>query len=232
MKIIALSDTHGDLPNTEPCDVLIIAGDICPLWSKSKSLADHRKDAQRAWVRDRFLPWTEEQPAKRVLWIGGNHDFGVEMPGAYRSFEEKSPKWVKQLQDEAFEWDKHIFWGTPWCPNLFHWAFYKSDQQWEGVAQSIPTDVDVLILHSPPRDPMLVDMCGQHPDWASPYMYQQITQRIKPKLVICGHLHEGWGTKEIDGITFANVALKNDEYETVRKPMTFYIDKRGVTRAK
>lgn len=232
LKIIAVSDLHGDLPNIEPCDLLLIPGDICPIYSKNSRLREHDPHAQLNWVREKFIPWAEEQPAKRVYWIGGNHDFGVELAGAYRAFEEVSPKWVKMLRDEAVEWDKHTIYGSPWCPNLFHWAFYARDEKWLEIAKNIPTDIDILMLHSPPRDLMTIELCDHHLNWASPApLYNEIVGRIKPKLVLCGHLHEGYGTKVIDGITFANVALKDDDYKASHEPMTFYIDKRGVTIA-
>lgn len=232
MRIVATSDLHGDLPNINPCDLLIVAGDVCPI-NGPWALRAHEPGAQRNWVRDKFIPWTEEQPAKRVVWIGGNHDFGVEMPGARRAFDEISPKWVHFLQDEAIEFMDNTIWGCPWCPNLKTWAYYASDRAWEAIAEDIPTDIDILVLHSPPRALKTIALCGGHPEWASPHIYNAIVNRIKPKLVVFGHLHEGYGWMTIGdasngldkpGITFANVARMNDEYEPVNEPMEFTLD--------
>lgn len=50
MKIVATSDFHGVLPPVESipeCDVLVIAGDVCPL-------RDHGVEFQRSWLLTNF----------------------------------------------------------------------------------------------------------------------------------------------------------------------------------
>ena len=70
IKVAAMSDIHGYLPNDVPeCDVLCIAGDILPL--------DIQNDMIRSisWLLLDFKPWAESLPCKKVLFVAGNHDF-------------------------------------------------------------------------------------------------------------------------------------------------------------
>ena len=60
MNVVAISDLHGFLPETPPCDLLLIAGDVCPVWN-------HRWQFQRKWLREVFGPWLEAQPARKVV---------------------------------------------------------------------------------------------------------------------------------------------------------------------
>jgi hypothetical protein len=49
----------------EGCDLVAIAGDVCP---------DARPVETHAWLRDVFAPWLDALPAPAV-GIAGNHDF-------------------------------------------------------------------------------------------------------------------------------------------------------------
>ena len=72
MKVVAFSDPHGYLPKVKDfpeCDVVCIAGDICPL--------DVQRDLVESvsWFLLTFKPWAESLPCKKVIFIGGNHDY-------------------------------------------------------------------------------------------------------------------------------------------------------------
>ena len=70
MKICGISDIHGDLSvKIQPCDVLCICGDIVPLEVQVNSKKSKR------WLKELFIPWCSKQPCKKVLVVGGNHDF-------------------------------------------------------------------------------------------------------------------------------------------------------------
>ena len=86
MRIVALSDQHGYLPEISPCDLLIVAGDVCPdLVGPAASVPD--AEGQKAWFDAHARPWLSAAPAAHKILTWGNHDFCGQ---AYR-FEADSP---------------------------------------------------------------------------------------------------------------------------------------------
>jgi hypothetical protein len=63
------SDLHGFLPAVEPCDVLLLAGDLVPLEAQEDTGLSWR------WFSEVFAKWVDEVPAGEVVAIAGNHDF-------------------------------------------------------------------------------------------------------------------------------------------------------------
>src|ERR1035437_821520 len=101
MRIIAISDTHGTLPEIPECDLLIIGGDVCPVH-------DHTMGFQRSWLELDFDNWLKGLPVKQIVGIGGNHDFALETwPDLARSLH-----W-QYLLDEGFEYEGLTLWGIP-----------------------------------------------------------------------------------------------------------------------
>src|SRR3990167_5496213 len=74
MNIIAISDFHGQLPEIKDCDLLLIAGDICPL--------EHDRDLNWClkWLDKEYREWLKALSARGidVVGIAGNHDFVFE----------------------------------------------------------------------------------------------------------------------------------------------------------
>lgn len=71
MKICAISDLHGKFKEVkiEPVDILFICGDIVPL-SIQRSIP-----LSFEWYVINFIKWCQEQPAKQIYFVPGNHDF-------------------------------------------------------------------------------------------------------------------------------------------------------------
>ena len=89
MRFVCLADLHGYFPVVPPCDVLLVAGDICPT-------DDERPETQRRWLGSTFARWLADVPAEVVVGVAGNHDFVGEVdPGALRDLD-----W-HYLQDET-----------------------------------------------------------------------------------------------------------------------------------
>jgi 3',5'-cyclic AMP phosphodiesterase CpdA len=68
-RVVAIADLHGNLPGDLPeGDVLVIAGDVCPI-------EDHSVEFQDRWLKETFAAWLDSLPHAEVIWIAGNHDF-------------------------------------------------------------------------------------------------------------------------------------------------------------
>lgn len=74
MRIVALSDQHGHLPKIPPCDLLIIAGDVCPD-RFGPFLAMHAPEQQKAWFDRHVGQWLADARATHKLITWGNHDW-------------------------------------------------------------------------------------------------------------------------------------------------------------
>lgn len=209
MTIIrAISDLHGRLPAIEDCDVLIIAGDICPDRTMDPTL---RSQFQLDWLRDTFSKWIDELAAReiQVIGIAGNHDFVFEAEP--KAIEALNLKWT-YLCDSETTIDGLRFYGTPWVPRLRRWAFYANTRARQMRADLIPEGIDVLISHGPPEGVRDRTVGG---DLAGDFTLNDAIKRVKPRLFICGHIHEGHGESTMnDGATrVLNVAYLDERYE-------------------
>lgn len=208
MRILATSDLHGYLPEIEPCDILILAGDIAPDfgWSVEANIPQ-----QRDWFSVKFRPWLQRQPAKHIIGIAGNHDFALQHTNIGREL-----PW-EYLCDDAIVREGIVFHGLPWVPHLRNWAFYGDKKQLYRSYGKISEHTDVVISHGPPYG--IGDQCG--PKWGvdthvGATQALSMLKRVDPKLYICGHIHEAFGVYQHFSTNVLNVSIKNDNYEVVR----------------
>lgn len=96
----------------------------------------------------------------------------------------------------------HIY-GSPWQPTFCDWAFNGEPDDLRTIWAQIPADVDILITHGPPHN-ILDKNCDDFP-CGCPILREEIMTRIRPRIHIFGHIHEGYG--ESRSITILLVIL-------------------------
>ncbi|MBI2220399.1 MAG: metallophosphoesterase [Acidobacteria bacterium] len=155
MRIVALSDQHGFLPDIPPCDLLIVAGDICPD-RFGPFVARHDPHQQKAWFDQKVRPWLANAPATHKILTWGNHDWC----GQACSFRSDSPKHARSTDMQILVDEETTMpvpgagqisvWGTPWSNTFLQWAFMKEAGDLEPIYAAIPFGIDILVSHQPP----------------------------------------------------------------------------------
>jgi len=81
---------------------------------------------------------------------------------------------------------------TPW-----DWSFDLDDEAATAMLAPCPADA-VLVLHSPPKGHCDSNGAGLH--FGSPALLAAIEEK-RPRLAVCGHIHESWGCESRIGET-------------------------------
>ncbi|KAL4229003.1 metallophosphoesterase domain-containing protein 1 [Mactra antiquata] len=227
LKFVCISDTHG---LTDPTcipdgDVLLHAGDFT---------------LRGTWKQvDEFNNFLGQLPHKWKVVIAGNHDICMQSkkklgPMVYsmltRHMEAKGYKQCKDmltnciyLQDEIVDICGIKIYGSPWS---IQYRGYDAFQLPEGDHMKmkwdkIPDDVDILMTHGPPYGICDITKRGLHAGCLD--LLSSIQTRIKPKVHVFGHIHEGYG-KYNNGVTeFINAAICTVNYRPTNKPFIFYM---------
>lgn len=238
MKVTAISDLHGNLIDIEPCDVLLICGDISPLDIQK----DHLKMTK--WIFNEFQTWIMMLPCVKVILTPGNHDFWFEkMINTSKTY--LFNKLIILINDLATVYvnDKwYRIYGTPYCKQFGSWAYMTKDHdELVEIYDKIPEDLDILITHEASD---FAEIGCTHLDDGTviPYHCYALTEAIrkkKPKYALCGHIHSGnhnmtacplykynfteettdsWST-----VNVANCSILDESYSIYYKPTTFEI---------
>ena len=206
LKIVAISDTHSKHRSVKlpKGDLLLHAGDIS-LKGKKEEVID-------------FLQWFSQQKFQHKIFIAGNHDFFFE-----KATDEEIYKLIPQniiyLNNSGTIINGFKIWGSPVTPWFFNWDFNK--KRGEEIRKHwdlIPADTNILITHGPVYGFLDVVRNEEHVGC------QDLLRRvllIEPKIHVCGHIHESYGSIKRSGIQFINASQLNEVYELMHQPVVF-----------
>jgi len=141
------------------------------------------------------------------------------------------------LKDSGVEIDGLLFWGSPWQPWFYDWAFnLKTEEELAEKFAMIPLATNVLITHGPAKG--VHDKCPDYSSWAdsskdwchrnyknagSTALYDRI-RIVQPLLHVCGHIHEGYGSYTIKETKYVNAAICDARYKPVNPPIVINIE--------
>lgn len=225
MKIGAIADLHGTLPTIEPCDVLLIAGDIAPLDIQTKPVA------LEMWLRSEFVNWVKNLPCEHVITVWGNHDYP--QPAIEEVLSELTKgkiEFLNNVYTNVMVGDESItIWGSPWCKIFFNWSFNATDEKLEEYYSKMPKNCDIVLTHdSPAAGDMGVITEGSNKghNAGNKVLAKYIKDR-QPKYAISGHIHSSnhnLTTKRGYGQTkFATVSILDENYQHSYKPLYFEV---------
>lgn len=219
-----ISDLHGFFPSDLPGgDLLIVAGDL----TGRDTFTEHGD----------FKLWLYSQDYKKKIVIAGNHDnHFVGLPAdkyifsSYNSDTKEQKTYAEYLCDSGTEFEGLKIWGTPWTKTFERMnphckAFTcETEEELEEKWAKIPIDIDILITHSPPYK-VLDQVYGDSKINKGSTSLGYALNRIQPKLLVFGHIHESGGkTIKIpmnskDELICVNCSHVNERYQPVNKPV-------------
>jgi Icc-related predicted phosphoesterase len=223
VRIVCISDTHNSLPKLPSGDVLIHAGDL----TNQGSYTELSKSVE----------WLDRADFKFKIVVAGNHDITLDKdfygdhghcfhnqqrldPRSCRdllakarslTYLEHESKRCRIENEDGTITSLNIF-GSPYSPSRGLWAFGYAPEDGAEKWANIPLDTDIVVTHTPPKF-----HCDESPSKGSAGCEElrRALWRVRPRLAVCGHIHEARGVESV----LWDLDARNVEYKELE---TFY----------
>ncbi len=94
-------------------------------------------------------------------------------------------------------------------PTIFKTLFEMSEEKIERLLAPIMEPGMVLVLHCPPFGTLDMPFSGKH---VGSTAIRDLIERVKPSVVLSGHIHEDRGVVEKGGVRYMNPGAAKDHY--------------------
>ncbi|KAI1825592.1 Metallo-dependent phosphatase-like protein [Xylaria intraflava] len=208
-RFVCISDTHNSTVRLPQGDVLIHCGDL----TNQGSFNELSKQVQ----------WLEKADFEVKIVVAGNHDLTLDTDfyktyGAYRfnnapqeptdcqalltgsktlTYLVHESRVIRLTSPSGPQTMFSVF-GSPYSPAWGEWAFQYSRDDDNAAAKSlwaqVPLDTDVLITHGPAHTHC--DEARTREAAGCEILRQQLW-RVRPRLALCGHIHEARGAERV-----------------------------------
>ncbi|TPX34843.1 hypothetical protein SmJEL517_g02615 [Synchytrium microbalum] len=113
--------------------------------------------------------------------------------------------------------------GCPWMPDFHQFAFMmpRNSPELEAKVNQIPTDVDIIMSHGPPHGIGRLDIAAFTQEHVGCELLTQRVMNTNAKVNVFGHIHESFGTCEVNGKTFINASTCTLKYQADNPPVMF-----------
>ena len=214
MRIVCISDTHNFNEH-----VIVPDGDVL-VHSGDATITGTAEEVSR------FADWFQSLPHRNKIFVAGNHDWLFERdPAEARTLLGSE---IIYLQDSAIKIGGTKFYGSPWQPRFYDWAF-NLNRGLELTAKwsLVPDDTSVLITHGPPKG--ILDRVprafGFDNEGCEDLLarVRELASLGKLRAHLFGHIHFGYGVHEEFGVKFVNASICDEEYSATNFPVVFDI---------
>ncbi|OAA69201.1 ser/Thr protein phosphatase [Akanthomyces lecanii RCEF 1005] len=221
-RIVCISDTHNCTVKLPPGDVLIHAGDITNQGSHSELSKAVKWLEGLQYEAKIIIAGNHDITLDADFYARHGHDFHNKKPESHEeclALVQSSPSLTYlhhetatiRLSSPTGPRTEFTVFGSPLAPAFRNWAFYypplleslsccetsiaTSDELSTSPWEDIPARADIVVTHTPPRD-----HCDDRGGVDRPTGCEALRRalwRVRPRLAVCGHMHEGRGVSRV-----------------------------------